>query len=153
MFDFQSAAIIATLLASIPLAIVVRTVYYAMISERRFVPTDCVIQNHIQPKSDEGEPIQLQLRYSYAVGSSTYTGKRYYFGSINECNSELLARYPAGSRQTVFYDPRNPSRSTLRVGVHPRLWLWGFAALISYPLFWLGILAVLHGEWKIGPGA
>jgi len=149
MFDLGTAALIATLATGVPLFAVARTVYFALISGRRFAMTDCVIQAHHQPSNDECEPIQLRLRYAYRVGCQTYFGRRYYFGSKNAFDREVLNRYPAGSRHPVFYDPKRPDRSTLQTGFHPRLWFWIIVAMILCPVFWLALVAGLVGEWKL----
>ncbi len=81
MLDYNSAAIVATLVSAIPLFVVARVVYFAFVSKTRFISTDCMIDTHEQPKSEDGEPIRLVLRYSYRVGDRTFTGRRYYFGS------------------------------------------------------------------------
>ena len=143
MLDFNSAAMIATLVVAIPLFVVARVVHLAFVSKARFVSTDCLIDTHYQPKNEDGEPIQLVLRYSYHVGNRTLSGRRYYFGSKNECNPELLIRYPSGSRQIVFYDPNCPGRSCLQVGFHPRLWLWIITAVVGIPILWIAIVACL----------
>jgi hypothetical protein len=119
------------------------------VTASRFAATKCVIQSHNQPKNEDDEHIQLELRYAYVVGSKTYTGRRYYFGSRNECNPELLKVYPEGSQHTVYYDPSNPSRSTLQVGFHPRLWFWIIAVAILCPIMWAAVVAALVGEWKL----
>ncbi|MCU0713749.1 MAG: DUF3592 domain-containing protein [Pirellula sp.] len=153
MLDYNSAAIVATLASAIPLFVVVRVVYLAFVSKTRFVSTDCLIDTHDQPKNEDGEPIQLVLKYSYRVGNRTFSGRRYYFGSKNECNPELLIRYPAGSRQTVFYDPKYPSRSSLQVGFHPRLWFWIITAMVGSSILWIAIVVGLVSVWKLESGS
>jgi hypothetical protein len=113
--------------------VVARVFYLTLVSKARFISTDCLIDTHYQPKNDDGELIQLVLRYSYRVGNRTLSGRRYDFGSKNECNPELLIRYLSGSRQIVFYDPNCPSRSSLQVGFHPRLWFWIITAVVGSP--------------------
>ncbi|XZE19336.1 DUF3592 domain-containing protein [Pirellulaceae bacterium SH449] len=153
MLDFNSAAIMATLVVAIPLFVVARAVYFAFASKARFVSTDCLIDSHYQPKNEDGEPIQLVLRYSYRVSNRELHGRRYYFGSKNECNPELLIQYPPGSRQIVFYDPNCPSRSCLQVGFHPRLWFWIITALFGCPILWIAIVAGLVSVWKLESGS
>jgi Protein of unknown function (DUF3592) len=149
MVDFAAAALIATavvLLMAMPLF---RTTYYALISPRRFQPSSCTIEQHHQPNNDEGEPIQLVLRYRYSVDGREFTGSRYYFGSINECNSEFLQRYPVGSIQTVYFDPKNPSRSTLQTGFRAGTWFWITTFAIAAPIAWIAIVFMLLSEWKL----
>ena len=67
MFDFNTAAIIASVMASLPVLVVGRTVYFALMSATRFVTTNGNIQSHAQPNNEDGEPIQLRLEYRYAV--------------------------------------------------------------------------------------
>jgi len=151
MLGFHAAAMIATLLSGVPMLFVGTAVYYALVSKRRFVTTNGVIQNHEQPKNEDGEPIQLRLRYTYCVDGKTFAGRRYYFGSRNECSSDLLKRYPSGSHQIVFYDPKLPSRSTLQVGFRPKLWFWIIATLVFCPLLWIALVAGMVAEWSIDP--
>ena len=153
MLDFDSAATIATLLCSVPIIIVARTVTFALASKHRFAATNCMIESHHHLKNEDGEANQLRLRYAYSVGSKTYTGRRYYFGSRNECNSNLLRKYPEGSQHAVYYDPKDPSRSTLSVGIHPGLWFWVIAVAVLCPILWVTLVAALVGEWKLSSDA
>jgi|GEM_PF-2245098 len=153
MLDFYSAATIATLLCSMPIVIVARTVMFALASKHRFAATNCLIESHHQPKNEAEEPLHLRLRYIYAVESKTYTGRRYYFGSRNECNASLLRKYPEGSQHTVYYDPKDPSQSTLNVGIHPGLWFWVIAVAILCSVLWVALVAALVGEWKLSSDA
>src|SRR5690554_1667064 len=149
MLDFKYAALIALLLSGIPLAIVARTVYFALISKKRFVATEGFIETHEQPKNEAGDPIQLRLTYRYRVNDRQYAGRRYYFGSLNESDPELLARYPAGTLQPVFYDPKSPGRSTLQTGFHARLWFWMATALVAFLLLWIFLVALLVAGWNL----
>ncbi len=135
------AFIVATVAACIPLLVVGRTVYVALISPRRYQPAPGRVLKNRQRQNDEGEPIQIELLYEYSVAQSTFTGRRFYFGSLNECDPELLERFPEGSQVTVHYDPRRPMRSTLQTGYHWRLNFWiavaGAAALGLWLVVWL----------------
>ncbi len=151
MLDFKTAALIATALTTVPLILIARTVYFAVMSKSRFASTECVIEVQSQPTNDDGEPIRLRLRYTYCIGNKTYAGRRYYFGSRNECDTELIKLYPVGSRHVVFYDPKHPNRSTLKLGFHSRLWFWIAAAMILCPILWIALVAGLVGEWQLDP--
>lgn len=76
MLDFDTAALVTTLLASIPLLVVGRVVWFAVISRSRFAVTDGRIVAHSQPRNEDGDPVQLQLKYRYTVGNQLYTGSR-----------------------------------------------------------------------------
>lgn len=60
------------------------------------------------------------IRHRYAIGSqnyrsdTTWTGKRVTYRILAETEA-FLARYPAGSKIAVRYDPAAPERSTLFV--------------------------------------
>ncbi len=143
MLEFDSAAVVATsicLIIAIPL---LRTIYFAVLSSWNYQPTICSIVEHYQLKNDEGEPIQLRLKYRYKVCGQEYSGSRYYFGSLNESNSELLKRYPVGSECTVYYDVAKPSRSALCTGLHPRLWFWIATTVFVDSIAWVVILFLL----------
>jgi hypothetical protein len=63
----------------------------------------------------------LHLAYEYEVGEERYKGTRYRFGwptgwSKGDVKS-IVAKYPAGKRVPVHYDPYDPSVSTLRPGL------------------------------------
>ena len=81
--------------------------------------------------------------------ANPYTGSRYYFGSKNECNPELLQQFPAGSECVVFYDPKCPGRSTLQAGFHSRLWLWIIAVALICPILWIAVVVGLVTEWNV----
>ena len=59
-----------------------------------------------------------KVTYSYAVGGSTFTGRRLQFGGVSMTRSEaeaVMAAYPAGSPTTARYDPHRHDFAVLRV--------------------------------------
>lgn len=140
----QLALVVPSLLALLPLLIVGRTVYFAIASARRFCQTDGWVIENRQPRNDEGEPIQLVLRYEYTVDQKTFVGRRYYFGSLNECDAGLVDRYPVGSSVLVHYDPAKPQRSTLATGYHRKLNFWLAVALVAAGCIWVVTWLAFH---------
>ena len=76
-----------------------------------------------------------QVSYEYGVKGVFYRGERVQLGQARafaqpEEAQKVAARYPAGSRVTVAYNPANPADAVLerRMGV-PTL-VWAFAALL-----------------------
>ncbi|MES2704576.1 MAG: DUF3592 domain-containing protein [Bacteroidota bacterium] len=65
---------------------------------------------------------KFDLEYSYEVDGKLYTSNRIAFGEGNLALTSkkkldtYLALYPEGTKVTVFYDPNNPARATLRCG-------------------------------------
>ena len=71
--------------------------------------------------------------YQFKVGDNVFQGDN--VGMISASSNpkgpqKFVARYPLRSRVGVFYDPENPTDSTLKPGIFwlPLL-LWAFAAL------------------------
>ena len=61
--------------------------------------------------------------YSYSVGSGRFMSTRIAFHSMASGNrndaAKIAARYPAGSRVPVFYDPQDPEQAVLQPGGNP----------------------------------
>ncbi|MFT4639449.1 MAG: hypothetical protein ACI8T1_002774 [Verrucomicrobiales bacterium] len=61
-----------------------------------------------------------EIRYSYVVNETCYTGARVSYSdysSSNEAQMEaVVARYPKGKSVTVYYEPENSSNSLLESG-------------------------------------
>lgn len=148
----QIAIAVALLVASLPLLVFLWTLSLAIVSPSRFHQCTGRILHHFQPKNEDGEPIQIKLRYEYMVEGETFQGTRHFFGSLNTTDSALLDQYPAGSVVTVFYDPKKPGRSTLETGARPALIFWGCVALVAAILLGLAtwIMAYAAGNVELG---
>lgn len=71
------------------------------------------------------------IEYEYRVGSTWHYGHRigYFHGIMGPGNPLAdVARYPVGSRVTVYYDPENTDRSVLEPG------LWWIGGCVSVAL-------------------
>ncbi len=82
------------------------------------VISESYINSRVSP--DDGETTYIHvITYMYQLVGNSYQGSRVSFGSEEvSYGSEkkaacLVARYPAGSQQTVYYDPDDPSQSVL----------------------------------------
>lgn len=87
----------------------------------------------------------VTVEYVYKVGGSNYRNDRISFGdgvpSKFGSADDFVKQHPPGTPVTVYYDPRNPARSSLftsgTVGGYLLLALvcWGFAIGILYSVF------------------
>jgi hypothetical protein len=85
------------------------------------------------------------VAYSYEVKGERYEGRRITPGLEwgGTGAEQVIARYPVGSRVSVYYDPGNPSEALLeRKAPAYRIWLW--VALIALDIFLCGIGGVLY---------
>ncbi len=69
---------------------------------------------------------QALVSYSYVVDNTRYTGMTvgYDVGGSSDPASqrEIAARYPVGSKVTVYYDPANPQIAVLEPGAKGDIW-------------------------------
>lgn len=82
--------------------------------------------------------------YEYSVGGMNYQGQKITPG-LNWGGSgsgKVVARYPAGSAVTVYYDPKNPADAVLERNVTSVVaWLAGILVFVN--LFMCGVGAVI----------
>ena len=102
--------------------------------------------------TSQGRPrttFHADVRYKYAVGGAELVGDRVTVGDDTSTSSsdarEIVARYPAGSKVTVSYDPANPAQSVLEPGVHGRAFKKPFIGIIF--LLAGGAMAVYLRRW------
>ena len=86
-----------------------------------------------------------EVNYTYRTEGQTYSGERLNFFRLNPTSlrgaRRVLAQYPVGQSVPVHYDPRQPSRSVLQVGLGLSwpLWLLGAASLVlGGAVLWAG---------------
>jgi Protein of unknown function (DUF3592) len=79
-----------------------------------------------------------QVRYRYAVGAASYTGRRRRFSALPDSFASATAAYDAlaglapGGRVAVFYHPRLPRLAVVHPGVAPEsLAPLAFGALLA----------------------
>ncbi len=76
-----------------------------------------------------------EIHYKYQVDGKEFTGNRFAFGFSNrtkETSKNIVARYPAGAKVPVHYDPDDPEESVLEPGVYTLNWfgiLFGLGAI------------------------
>ena len=62
---------------------------------------------------------EVNIRYTYAVLGQNYESGQLSFGSegtghdTRKRAEKVIARYPAGSQVTIYYDPNNPQQAVL----------------------------------------
>lgn len=143
----QAAVAIATLAASLPILMWLGTLHLARSSRTRFRASEGRVLEHHQPRNEDGEPIQVRLKYEYTVNGRVFQGKRHFFGSWNSTDSTLLDRYPVNSDVVVYYDPGRPGRSTLETGVTSSVAFWGCVALVAAVMIWIATWLLAWGAW------
>lgn len=73
----------------------------------------------------DSDSLSAKLRYEYTVNGQKHIGWRISFAGYSPTRSaiqEMLAAYPPQAAVSVYYDPADPARSTLKTGAH-RDWL------------------------------
>lgn len=88
-----------------------------------------------------------RVAYEYVVDGRTYAGQHFEFVEHGDSDSGVIERrlrgFEVGRTVPVFYDPENPARSVLQVGVPSALWLmvamgFGFAIIGACVPWFLG---------------
>lgn len=67
------------------------------------------------------DSLSAKLRYEYTVNGQKHVGWRVAFAGYSPTRGAIqgmLAEYPPQAEVAVYYDPADPSRSTLKTGVH-----------------------------------
>lgn len=104
-----------------------------------------VVRSRLVPASEDN-PTMAEVLYSYDVGGVSYRGDRISYAELRApiLSDMTQARYPAGARPRVHYDPADPTRAVLEVEVRVSYWI---AAVLS-------LLALLWGvrEWVAEAG-
>ncbi|MDX5373060.1 MAG: DUF3592 domain-containing protein [Pseudomonadaceae bacterium] len=104
---------------------------------------------HRQPGTASSTRVHLpRIEYQYEVDGRRYRSRQFsYFGAAYGSDAEarqVIARYPVGSVQTAYFDPRDPAQAVLNKASPSAWWkhLW-FPALFVL----VGVLG-LFGGWR-----
>jgi hypothetical protein len=77
------------------------------------------------------------INYSYKVNSKTYQSNVIAAGGYDVGGSgapKVVAKYPAGSQVTVYYNPQNPQEAVLEKKSPVSMWLWISLAVLDFML-------------------
>jgi len=85
----------------------------------------------------DGGPTCDKVTYTYKIREASYTGNRIIFGHI--CFSTNVMPYAKGQNVHVYYNPKEPSQSVLRVGLLSSYWFFMVTGL-AFLLFGVGLI-------------
>jgi hypothetical protein len=101
---------------------------FGVLAARDWMPTSCtIISSRVQShRSDDGTTYQVDILYSYEFDGREHRSNRYHFmggsSSGRKGKAAIVNQYPAGSWQTCFVNPRNPSEAVLERGLTRDMW-------------------------------
>src|SRR5262245_18265899 len=79
-----------------------------------------IVASRVERHSDsDGTSYGVKVEYRFSVARQERRGEFNGLGELtigSEGASRIVAQYPPGRRVTVYYNPRDPSQSTLRPG-------------------------------------
>jgi hypothetical protein len=107
-----------------------------------------IISSEIKSRDDGdgGTTTDVAMRYGFVVDDREYSGDRYRYGgfSSSDCGwaQGVVARYPAGAKATVYYNPSNPEDSVLSRGL--------FGSDLFMVAFMTPFNIVMLGFWAAG---
>lgn len=98
----------------------------------------------------------INIEYSYVVRGREYLGHCYRYDERQTSldGAEIKRKYPQGSVQTVYYDPRKPSDSVLSTGVAGAdlmLLLFATPVSVALVLLWGWLIARLREKRRLPP--
>lgn len=73
-----------------------------------------------------GTTYSASICYDYKVSDVHYTSTRWAIGAMSSSSSyaqEILSRYPAGKKVTVYHSPDEPKEAVLETGIHGGTWI------------------------------
>ncbi|MEM1353813.1 MAG: DUF3592 domain-containing protein [Planctomycetota bacterium] len=78
-------------------------------------------------KDSDGDPV-IKVKYRYRVDGRSYTGERYSLVGLGEREQQrFVDSHPIGTSITIYYDPTDPDRATIRRDHgSARPWGWFF---------------------------
>jgi Protein of unknown function (DUF3592) len=77
-----------------------------------------------------------RFAYSYDIGEHAFVGRRIWYGSDlafatpNSAYTWLGDSFPAGASVPVYYNPKNPRQSVLKLGVSPGTYVYAMVAAV-----------------------
>lgn len=81
------------------------------------------LKDHVSTDEDSGTTVSYEpvIQYRYQVAGQEFRSDRYRLGSKHTVMDQkraaaVAARYPAGTRVDVFYNPQNPADAVLEAG-------------------------------------
>ncbi len=93
-------------------------------------------------RDSDGTHFSPAIRYAYRVDGRDFVGTRVFLGdAYSETDTtyanKYVARYPAGAKVTVYYNPREPSSAVLQRGAFKKTYLFltfgiGFASFAAW---------------------
>jgi hypothetical protein len=105
------------------------------------------LEEHVPRKWGQSSSYSVKVRYSFSVNGKPYRSSciaiGYEASTNKEAEEELLEKLKSATRLTVRYDPADPSRSCLTIGMHRQgttyilfgflvLWMFfGFAIMMG----------------------
>lgn len=106
-----------------------------VVAARDWVATPCtIVSSRVQShRGDEGTTYRVDILYRYEVDGQEYRSSRYKFMGVASSGyqgkADVVSRYPAGSKQTCFVDPRNPTEAVLEPGLTADMWFGALPAV------------------------
>lgn len=146
------AAAIAFLVALLPIVPWVISLYWSVVSTRRFVKVPGNVVRSWDSRDERGRFEFSFCEYEYEVYGRRYTGSRINFGSRNRYDSTLSNRYPSGSDISVFIDPITPCRSVLVPGVSKAIIRMGLSRVVLGIMLFITVFILVH-LMRVTPGA
>jgi hypothetical protein len=128
--DAAIAWIITLAFLAIGIAILVYTVHMRRLAKASLTwPTTegTVVDSGVMAgrSSKGGRTYSARVRYTYAVGGTTYDNDTIQFGSPGTDQSTAdatVAEHPVGKRVNVHYNPHKPAQAVLKAGVTGAMW-------------------------------
>lgn len=128
---------------------------YAVYEARQWSETTCTIKSsHVQTHTSTDSKTHrtstsysIEVTYHFMVGDKKFAGDTYSVGDSAQSNSEYaynaISKIPVGSVVTCFYDPDDPTRSTISRDLENVVWL-GLTPLIFTCAGLLGLFYTLQ---------
>ena len=128
-------------------------------AESFFTTEGMVVQSELEAAAGEDAACEAKIRYDYVVDGRHYAADRYRYARLGAAGTEAEAQriveaHPAGSRVTVYFNPRNPAEAVL----YPRLSSGDFLICLFLAPFnivmvgaWSGVALALGGRWGLAP--